>query len=115
MKKALTPILAILAVAAIVFCFILNGQKGDLQKKIDTLQSDASALFTQEDVDTKITAAVDAAKAEASTALEEAVTKAKEGLFDQAAVDEAAGEKAPPFAEEGQGGEVPAGGDEVLS
>ncbi len=89
MKKALTPILAILAVAAIVFCFILNGQKGDLQKKIDTLQSDASALFTQEDVDTKITAAVDAAKAEASTALEEAVTKAKEGLFDQAAVDEA--------------------------
>ncbi|MBR3099591.1 MAG: hypothetical protein IKH18_08495 [Clostridia bacterium] len=89
MKKALTPILAILAVAAIVFCFILNGQKGDLQKKIDTLQSDASALFTQEDVDTKITAAVDAAKAEASTALEEAVTKAKEGLFDQAAVDDA--------------------------
>ena len=78
MKKALTPILAILAVAAIVFCFILNGQKGDLQKKIDTLQSDASALFTQEDVDTKITAAVD-----------DAVAKAKEGLFDQAAVDEA--------------------------
>ena len=37
MKKYLTPCLAVLAVVAIVLCFVFNGQKGDLQKNIDSV------------------------------------------------------------------------------
>ena len=43
MKKNLLPIiLAIIAVAAIVLCFVFNGQKGDLQKQVDDLKGQVS-------------------------------------------------------------------------
>ena len=50
MKKALTPILAVIAVVAIIFCFVINGQKGGVQtaldeanKQIETLKADAAS------------------------------------------------------------------------
>ena len=61
MKKYLTPILAVIAVVAIVFCFVINGQKGDLQKKLDEATGASSA--------------VEAAKTEAEGKLAEAETK----------------------------------------
>ena len=39
MKKYLTPALAVIAVIAIVFCFVFNGQKGDLQKLADFIKT----------------------------------------------------------------------------
>ena len=47
MKKALVPILAILAVAAIVVCFVINGQKGGLQKTIDELTAQKTEFETK--------------------------------------------------------------------
>ena len=43
MKKALVPILAVIAIAAIVLCFVFNGQKGDLQKTIDSVNEQLKA------------------------------------------------------------------------
>ena len=44
MKKALVPILAIIAIAAIVLCFVFNGQKADLEKQIPDLQKQIEDL-----------------------------------------------------------------------
>ena len=47
MKKALVPILAVIAIAAIVLCFVFNGQKADLEKKIPELQSKVEELTAE--------------------------------------------------------------------
>ena len=39
MKKALVPILAVIAIAAIVLCFVFNGQKGDVSKQLDEVKA----------------------------------------------------------------------------
>ena len=73
MKKALTPILAILAVAAIVVCFVINGQKNDASSKL----SDITAKLTDAE---GLKDAAEAAKAEAEaklTELEGKVTEAE--------------------------------------
>ena len=45
MKKNLLPIvLAIIAIVAIVFCFVINGQKTDLQKQVDDLKANVEKL-----------------------------------------------------------------------
>lgn len=44
MKKALVPILAVIAIAAIVLCFVFNGQKADLEKKIPDLEKQVEDL-----------------------------------------------------------------------
>ena len=64
MKKALVPVLAIIAVAAIVLCFVLNGQKGDLEKKASELETKIEEL-----------------KAEAAKAAEEAAKAAEETVL----------------------------------
>ena len=52
MKKNLLPIvLAIIAIVAIVFCFVINGQKTDLQKQVDDLK--ANVEDTESDAQVK--------------------------------------------------------------
>ncbi len=65
MKKYLTPCLAVLSVVAIVLCFVCNGQKGDLQKTIDSVNEQLKAT------EAKVTEA-EAAKAEVEAKLTEA-------------------------------------------
>jgi hypothetical protein len=74
MKKYLTPCLAVVAVIAIIFCFVFNGQKGDVQKKLDeaTAAAETKAADLQKQLDdataaaeTKVNEAVEAAKQEA--------------------------------------------------
>ena len=80
MKKALTPILAIVAVIAIIFCFIFNGQKGNVQKSLDEANAQIETL--KKDAAT----AADSAKA----AVDEA-TAAKDEI--QKSLDEATAAK----------------------
>ena len=83
MKKYLTPILAVLAVASIIGCFVINGQKGPLNAKIAELQTQlteakAAVEAAKSEADGKVTEAVNAAKAEAEAKTTEAVNAAKE-------------------------------------
>ena len=77
MKKALVPVLAIIAVAAIVLCFVLNGQKGDLEKKASELETKIEELKAE-----AAKAAEEAAKAaeEAAKAAEETAKAAEEAI-----------------------------------
>ena len=61
MKKSniLSIILAVVAVAALIFGFVSNGQKNDLQKQLDSVKENLA----------KVTAELDAAKKEAADAL----------------------------------------------
>ncbi len=77
MKKALVPILAIIAIAAIVLCFVFNGQKADLEKQIPDLQKQIEDL--------KAEAAK--AKEEAAKAAEEAAKAAEEAAKATAQTD----------------------------
>ena len=65
MKKALTPVLAIVAVIAVIFCFVINGQKGSVQSALDAANAQIESL--KKESETKL--------AEASSATE-AVQKA---------------------------------------
>ena len=90
MKKALTPILAIVAVVAIIFCFVLNGQKGTVQKALD----EATAKVTEAEAAVADTAAQleDAKKAAEDAAAQVAeATAAKDEV--QKALDEATAAK----------------------
>ena len=80
MKMALTPILAIVAVIAIIFCFVFNGQKGNVQKSLDEANAQIETL--KKDAAT----AADSAKA----AVDEA-TAAKDEI--QKSLDEATAAK----------------------
>ena len=83
MKKNIgTIIAALVAVAAIIFGLVTNGQKGDLQKKFD----DAAAKVTE------LTASLDTAKKDAEAALTQAKEEAAKTLEDEIAKvkDEAA-------------------------
>ena len=71
MKKALVPILAIIAIAAIVLCFVFNGQKADLEKQIPELQKQVEEL-----------------KAEAAKAAEEAAKAAEQAAVKVMSHDE---------------------------
>ncbi len=75
MKKALVPVLAIIAIAAIVLCFVFNGQKADLEKKAAELETKVEELKAE-----AAKAAEEAKKAaeEAAKAAEEAAKKAEE-------------------------------------
>ncbi len=77
MKKFLTPCLAIIAVAAIVFCFVINGQKGDLQKTIDSVNAQLETLKTESEA--KI-AEAEAKAAEAQTKADELTKQLEEAL-----------------------------------
>ena len=71
MKKALVPVLAILAIAAIVVCFVLNGQKNDVNKKLE----EATAKLTDAE---SLKDAAEAAKAEAEAKIAELEAKVAE-------------------------------------
>lgn len=95
MKKAniLPIVLAILAVAAIIFGVVTNGQKADLQKQVDELTANVTSL----------TSSLDAAKKEAADAVknaEDEIAKIKEEA--EKAIEEAtkAAEEAAKAAEE---------------
>jgi len=73
MKKSniLTCVVAVIAIAAIIFGIVTNGKKGDLQKKVDELTANVATL----------TSNLDAAKKEAADAVknaEEEIAKVKE-------------------------------------
>ncbi|MBQ9342743.1 MAG: hypothetical protein IJT99_00965, partial [Clostridia bacterium] len=69
MKNKILPIiLALVAVAAIILCFVFNGQKGDLQKELSNVQAQVEQLKAD---------AVKAAES-AKTAEEAAAKKAEE-------------------------------------
>ena len=76
MKKFLIPCLAVIAVAAIVFCFVFNGQKGDLQKQLDEAKAE-------------VTKATDNAKAEVEKAAADAKAEAEKAIADAKAEAEA--------------------------
>ena len=64
MKKNILPIvLAVIAIVAIVFCFVINGQKADLQKEVTSLKDNVTKLTA--DLEKTKKDAADAAKAEA--------------------------------------------------
>ena len=83
MKKALTPILAVVAVIAIIFCFVVNGQKGDAQNKLNDANAQLETLKSEGEA--KLAEAT-AAKDEIQAKLDEA-TAAKDEI--QAKLDEA--------------------------
>ena len=105
MKKALTPILAVIAVIAIIFCFVINGQKGSVQsaldeanKQIETLKTEAAtAAETAKTSLDEANAQIETLKADAEKAAADA-EEAKKGLEEQVAaltkqIEEAAAQK----------------------
>ena len=97
MKKALIPILAVIAAIAIILCFVLPGNATKpLNDKIGQLEETVKGMFSQEQVDKAVADAkeglLDADAVQAK--VDEAAAAAKEGLLDadavQAKVDEAA-------------------------
>ena len=78
MKKFLIPCLAVIAVAAIVFCFVFNGQKGDLQKQLDEAKAEVTKATDNAKAEVEKAAADAKAEAEAKiTDLEGQLTEAK--------------------------------------
>ena len=73
MKKALVPILAVIAIAAIVLCFVFNGQKGDLEKQITDLETKVEEMKAEA---AKLTEEAAKAAEEAAKAAEEAAKAA---------------------------------------
>ena len=97
MKKNIpTIVLAIIAAIAVIFCFVINGQKADLKKQVDDLTANVTKLTADLDAAKSEAAAaaqaaeeaLQAAKDEAAKAVEEAAAAAEEAL--QAVKDEAA-------------------------
>ena len=92
MKKTniLTYIVAVIAIAAIIFGVVTNGKKADLQKQVDELTANVSSL----------TSSLDAAKQEAADAVknaEEEIAKIKEEA--EKAIEEAKAALAAPVQE----------------
>lgn len=90
-QKVLTIILALVACAALVFGFVTNGQKADLQKVKDELTAQVETLKTQLTSAEEATKAAEAAQQvaeEATKAAEEAKTAAEEAA--KKAADDAA-------------------------
>ena len=77
MKKYLTPVLAVVAVLAIIFCFVFNGQKGNLQKTIDDVKAQMETLKTESE---EKLAAAETAKTEAEAQLETLKKETEEKL-----------------------------------
>ena len=77
MKKYLTPVLAVVAVLAIIFCFVFNGQKGNLQKTIDDVKAQMETLKTESE---EKSAAAETAKTEAEAQLETLKKETEEKL-----------------------------------
>lgn len=92
--KKLNVVLAIVAIAAIVFACVFGVQKGDLQKQVDDLKASVSSLTGE--LDTAKKEAEEAAKKveEAAKAAEEAAAKAAEEAAAKAAEEAAAAAKA---------------------
>ena len=90
MKKFLIPCLAVIAVAAIVFCFVFNGQKGDLQKQLDEAKAEVTKAADNAKAEVEKAAADAKAEAEAKiTDLEGQLTEAKKAAEDAKAEAEA--------------------------
>ena len=90
MKKFLIPCLAVIAVAAIVFCFVFNGQKGDLQKQLDEAKAEVTKATDNAKAEVEKAAADAKAEAEAKiTDLEGQLTEAKKAAEDAKAEAEA--------------------------
>lgn len=87
MKKFLIPCLAVIAVAAIVFCFVFNGQKGDLQKQLD--EAKAEVTKATDNAKAEVEKAVADAKAEAEKAVADAKAEAEKTIADAKAEAEA--------------------------
>lgn len=87
MKKFLIPCLAVIAVAAIVFCFVFNGQKGDLQNKLD--EAKAEVTKATDNAKAEVEKAVADAKAEAEKAVADAKAEAEKAVADAKAEAEA--------------------------
>ena len=85
MKKYLTPVLAVVAVLAIIFCFVFNGQKGNLQKTIDDVKAQMETLKTESEeklaaAKTEAEEKIAAAKTEAEAQLETLKKETEEKL-----------------------------------
>ena len=96
MKKALTPILAVVAVIAIVFACVFGTQNGSNKSKLDettaALNAAKDSVKTLEDEKAKLSADLEAAKADLEAKASELETKvseltAKSGEFDTAKAD----------------------------
>jgi len=90
MKKYLTPALAVIAVIAIVFCFVFNGQKGDLQKTVDDVKAQLETLKTESEA--KI-AEAESAKTAAEEQLETLKTESEAKVAEAEAAKTAAEEQ----------------------
>lgn len=78
MKKALVPILAIIAVAAIVLCFVINGQKGDVTKQLDEVKTQLNDMTSLKEAAEKTAAEQESKVAELESKIAEQETKAAE-------------------------------------
>ncbi len=98
MKKSTTAWLAVLLVAALVVGGVLLSQKGDLQKKVDDLTAQVTALTAELDTAKSEAAATAeqaaAAAAEAETLKKQAEEKAAAEAAEKAAAEEAAAKEA---------------------
>ena len=93
MKKSTTAWLAVLLVAALVVGGVLLSQKGDLQKKVDELTAQVTALTAELDT-AKSEAAATAEQAAAAAAEAEALKKQAEEKAAAEAAEKAAAEEA---------------------
>ncbi len=93
MKKSTTAWLAVLLVAALVVGGVLLSQKGDLQKKVDDLTAQVTALTAELDT-AKSEAAATAEQAAAAAAEAEALKKQAEEKAAAEAAEKAAAEEA---------------------
>ena len=72
MKKYVVPCLAVIAVIAIVLCFVFNGQKGSIQSQLDALKAESEGKIAD------LEKAVEDAKTEAETKVAEAAKAAED-------------------------------------
>ena len=95
MKKFLTPCLAIIAVVAIVLCFVFAGQRGEKADAV-TAKVNAAVEEAKKAGDDALAAAVEEAKKAGDTAVATAVEEAKKASDEalKAAQDAAAATQA---------------------
>lgn len=78
MKKALVPILAIIAVVAIVFCFVINGQKSDVTNQLDEVKTQLNDMTSLKEAAEKAAAEQESKAAELESKAAELESKIAE-------------------------------------
>ena len=78
MKKALVPILAVIAVVAIVFCFVINGQKNDVTNQLDEVKTQLDDMTSLKEAAEKTAAEQESKAAELETKAAELESKIAE-------------------------------------